>query len=225
MLRKILSLSGRLLLVLLTAVSLYLAAAFILGSIEVNQTRPKNGGGITIYLLSNGVHTDIAVPLANDVFDWRTVLSPADARNPDTPAQYVALGWGDRGFYLETPNWSDLTPSVAFKALSGLSTSAIHAVYLPQPVKGEYSLPLTVSREEYRRLAGNILTSFQLRNGRAVPIAGAGYGGNDAFYEARGSYTLFTTCNGWTNRNLKAGSLPAVVWTPFAGSLMDAYRD
>jgi len=50
-----------------------------------------------------------------------------------------------------------------------------------------------------------------LQNGRAIPIANTAYNNNDVFYEANGSYSPLTTCNGWTNRNLKNSGLPAVV--------------
>ncbi|WP_312267339.1 DUF2459 domain-containing protein [Neisseria sp.] len=51
-----------------------------------------------------------------------------------------------------------------------------------------------------------------LQNGHAIPIANtANNNNNNVFYEANGSYSPLTTCNGWTNRNLKNSGLPAVV--------------
>lgn len=104
---------------LLALIALYLASAWILGHIRANSTHTDQGN-IDIFLLSNGVHTDIAMPLHNKEFDWRTIVSPTDTRKA-TPADYVAFGWGDHGFYLETPTWADLTVPTALKAASGLN--------------------------------------------------------------------------------------------------------
>jgi hypothetical protein len=42
----------------------------------------------------------------------------------------------------------------------------------------------------------------------------ANYGLNDAFYEAKGSYSLFCTCNTWANNGLKSCGQKAALWTP-----------
>jgi hypothetical protein len=42
---------------------------------------------------------------------------------------YLAFGWGDKGFYLNTPEWADLKVSTALNAAFGLSSSAIHSTF------------------------------------------------------------------------------------------------
>ena len=42
---------------------------------------------------------------------------------------FVGLGWGDKGFYLETPTWADLKTSTALKAVSGYNTTAMHVTF------------------------------------------------------------------------------------------------
>jgi hypothetical protein len=39
------------------------------------------------------------------------------------------------------------------------------------------------------------------------------YGKHAAFYEAKGSYNLFYTCNTWANQALKAANQKAALWT------------
>jgi len=214
---------GKTLAALLVLPLAYLLAACVLGNI-VREPQRHGAQAITIYLLDNGVHTDLALPLANDTFDWTGVINPNDARDLRFFPTYVAFGWGDRAFYLETPQWRDLKLTTAWNAISGQGATVIHATYLPPLRASANSIAITVSLEEYQALAASIRASFQqYDNGRARAI-GRAYGDNDAFYAARGSYSLFATCNSWTNRQLKAAGLKHVLWTPFAHHLMQAYR-
>ena len=216
---------GKLLAALLVLPLLYLLAALMLGHIVREPPRAAAIRDITVYLLDNGVHTDLALPLNNAVFDWTTVIDPADARQLYFPLDYVAFGWGDRAFYLETPQWRDMKVATAFKAVAGLGDTVIHVTFLPQPRATPNSVAIDVSADEYRALAASIVASLQTDStGRAQVIVGRAYGDNDAFYAAHGSYSLFNTCNSWTNHRLKAAGLKHIFWTPFAHTLVAAYR-
>ncbi len=201
----------------------YLLAACLGGRVIIATEGEGGDADVSVYLLSNGVHTDIAVPLRHEVFDWTRLVDPADTCRDSSSACYVTFGWGDRGFYVETPRWRNLKIGTALRAVSGLGDSVIHATYYAALRETPDSIRLDISRRQYRALAAGILASFRLDDGRAVPVAGA-YGDHDAFYAAHGSYSLFRTCNTWTNARLRDGGLAHVLWTPFAGSLMRAHR-
>ncbi|MDK7354048.1 DUF2459 domain-containing protein, partial [Rothia aeria] len=51
----------------------------------------------------------------------------------------------------------------------------------------------------------------------------AQYGEDDAFYEANGKYSIFYTCNTWTNNVLKKAGLKASFWAAFDDGLMSQY--
>ena len=87
-----LRLCGKILAALLALPLVWLAAALICGHIVYAPARHDGVRDITIYLLDNGVHTDLALPLANDTFDWTTVISPGDARALTFAPAYVAFG-------------------------------------------------------------------------------------------------------------------------------------
>ena len=89
--------------------------------------------------------------------------------------------------------------------------------------ENERTAAITVSEQQYRQLAHNIAADFQQENGRSLPIRGAHYVDNDAFYEANGRYHLFNTCNTWSNRHLKQIGAGGVAWTPFAHDVMNAF--
>ncbi|QMT30917.1 TIGR02117 family protein [Alysiella filiformis] len=209
--------------------ALYLGAAWLLGNTTANETRtPSHKQNIAIFIVSNGVHSDIVLPMRHDVFDWHSQVNPQDtAGGTQTQAQYIGIGWGDRGFYLNTPTWADLTASTALKAAFGLNGSALHISYHAQaPTPSEHVVQLHISETEYRQLLNEILPTFQRdEHGKTRLIAHHHYGSNDAFYEANGRYSLLNTCNTWTNARLKNSQLPAVKWTPFAHHIVQHHHN
>lgn len=42
---------------------------------------------------------------------------------------YLSVGWGDKGFYLDTPTWAEPETFTAFKAVFLVSESAMHCTY------------------------------------------------------------------------------------------------
>lgn len=213
---------GRILGLLLITIMAYLAIAFGLAAIPVHANH--NGNDITLYLISNGVHVDIAMPLQNEVFDWSNIVSPSDSLSGSPQAHYVAIGWGERNFYLNTPTWSDLSARTALQALSGINQTLMHVSFYPTISENERIVRFRVSREQYRQLSHHIRQSFVLSSNRAVALPHVYYHQNDAFYPAHGRYHLFNTCNSWVNRQLKDSGIQAIYWTPFAHHLLNIYR-
>jgi len=193
-------------------------------SVDAEENQSKE---ISIYILTNGVHTDIVLPIRTKHIDWSSEIKFSNTRSQDTTFQYVALGWGDRGFYLETPTWDDLKFSTAFKAAFGLSRTAIHATFYQTLKEGERCVRIEISESQYIKLIEHIKKDFQTdAQNHFVPIqTSANYGKNDAFYEAKGKYSLFYTCNTWTNNALKAAGQKACIWTPFDTGIFYQYQN
>ena len=202
---------------------LYLLSAVVLSRIEVN-TQEVATEGETIWVLSNGAHTDIIMPVKNGLFDWQNIVSQQDTRGKGQ-SPYIALGWGCRKFYLETPTWADLKFTTAFQAVTGQGGTLMHATFYNEIPTDEQSVSLLLSAAQYRQLVTHIAQTFVLQEGRGVLVpTDAVYGDTDAFYEAKGHYQLFFTCNTWTNKMLKNSGIRACVWTPFASGVMRNYR-
>lgn len=203
---------------------IYVLCAFVLPKIAVNSDLSGEGKTIPVYLLSNGVHTDIVLPVKNQLYDWTQKVKYENTIAKDSTAQLVAFGWGDRGFYLETPTWADLKFSTAVKAASGFSTSAIHATFYKSLNENEQCKKILISESDYLKLVDYINNSFQSDSGEFLKIeTDAVYGKNDAFYEAKGSYSLFHTCNTWTNNALKAANQKAALWTATDKGILSHY--
>jgi uncharacterized protein (TIGR02117 family) len=169
---------------------------------------------VAIFILSNGVHTDIVVPVKNDSYDWSKQIKFEHTKSKDSTAKYLAMGWGDRGFYLETPTWADLKVSTALKAATGLSSSALHTTFYKTMKEDAYCKKIQISTLEYQKLVLFIHESFKTKSGSTIKIeTDAVYGKNDIFYEAKGSYSLFYTCNSWANQALKSANQKAALHT------------
>ena len=203
---------------------LYLAAAFVLSRISVAKADPNAAPDVPVFLHTNGVHTDIVLPITNSQMDWRQQLPLANIPSGDTTMRYIAFGWGDKGFYLDTPTWADLKFSTAFVAAFWLGSAAMHTTYFHAMPPGPETVPLHLSRAEYSRLIAYIQRSFRLDGaGRAQHISGHSYGRDDAFYEAHSRYSFLYTCNTWTNNALKASGQKACLWTPAESGIFHQY--
>lgn len=201
---------------LIAAAALYVgaAAALMLWPVRGDPPIPARGERITALVISNGVHTDLVLPLQAGGIDWRRDFPPSQARAAPADAVWIGFGWGDREFYLNTPTWADLTLRRALGAVIGANPSLLHVSWLATAqLRPGSTWHISLTPAQYARLAAHVRAS--LPNGRAVPIPGAHYGANDAFYEATGRYHLFETCNSWTGRSLRAAGVPVSRWTPF----------
>ncbi|WP_445452025.1 TIGR02117 family protein [Flavobacterium sp. 25HG05S-40] len=192
----------------------YTLAAFSLSKITVNSDAAAQPKEVSIYILTNGVHTDLVVPIKNDIKDWSQEIKVENTKAKDSTAQFIAFGWGDKGFYLNTPQWSDLKASTAFNAAFGLGNSAMHATFFKSLTESKSCVKIAVSKDNYEKLVQYIEATFQYdANQNPIFIEATTYGSYDSFYEANGKYNLFQTCNSWANGGLKAANQKAAFWT------------
>ena len=192
--------------------------------IPVNTTQPTESKNLEIFIQSNGVHTDIVMPLHNEIVDWRRFVDPAHTRAGAVDFAFVAFGWGDLGFYEHTPEWKDLKPGIAFSALFLETPAAMHVKFRHYIIEDEQTISIKLTPAQYTALAEYIRKSFsQDVNGLPTNIPNLHYSQNDTFYHAEGSLTLLNTCNTWTNNALKHAGLPASLWTPFVEGIFYSY--
>lgn len=212
---KTLKVTGKIVASIVGFLALVLLSAYCCSRITID--REAGAEEVAIFIKTNGVHTDIVVPVRSEQLDWSKEVLYSNTQLKDTSYRYLAMGWGDKGFYLETPTWSDLKFSVAFKAVTGLSSTAIHATFHKEMTEGQDCRKIVISRAQYGRLIAFVTSSFQKdASGHFMNIkTHANYGDSDAFYEAKGSYSLFHTCNTWANNVLKKCGQRCCLWTIF----------
>ncbi|NJL14187.1 MAG: TIGR02117 family protein [Microscillaceae bacterium] len=201
----------------------YLFVAALLKRVPANRKARSGAEGISIWVVSNGPHSDIIVPLWNELIDWRSFFDLRDFQAGHF--QFISFGWGDKGFYLETPSWGELKPKTAFKALFKLSTTTMQ-VSLHEKIGDFYKWKkeLRLSDAQYLRLGTYIKNSFYRGpEGKALRIDFAGMPAyehlNYNFYEAIGQYHFFKTCNVWVNDALKVAQVRTATWAPFSEAI------
>ena len=206
----------------LVTIALYFTAAVVFGLVALNTASSPAASGVDVFIQTNGVHADLIVPVSAVGLDWRDRLPLDSIPSGVSPRGYVAFGWGDRGFYLSTPRWSDLRLSTAISALAGLDATVLHVEALNDaPSVGQRTRHVRVAPEAYRRLAAFVTGSFALNaRGATIIVPHAHYGRYDAFFEAKGRYSLFVTCNEWTRRALAEAGIRVPAWSPFDTALL-----
>ena len=210
------------LLVLVSVPVAWFAAALVLGLVPANVTWHEPERGIQLFIRTNGVHTWIMMPQVNELMDWRPYAPAGDIKDPRYGAgDYIAVGYGNREFYLNTPTWADLTVANAVYAAFGGGPSLLHVEHEFRPQVSEDTRPLRVTAQQYRRLVDYIRHRFKLdARGRTSPLRGRGYNDWDMFYEANGGYSFVLTCNEWTGRALRHAGIRTGLWTPLSQSIM-----
>lgn len=203
--RFLLSVLGVILLYFLTAITLSFFSKN--SKIEVECTKDLQ----PIYLITNGIHLDFVFKKEQLEKSFLEKLEVSEN------AKYVAFGWGDKDFYLNTPTWDDLTTRTLAKALFWKSESAMHVT--DYRAKSTRFIVVPLCKSQLRILLKYVESSFAKANEEMVEI-GKGYGKNDRFYEAKGSYNAIKTCNEWVNIGLKKVKVKTSIWSPFDNGIL-----
>ena len=204
-------------------VTFYITLALMGMSITIGE-HPFENSEVIIYLKSDGVHTDFVLPVKTKSVDWSTIFLRSDTKSNDSSKNHISIGWGDQGFFLNTPQWSDLTFKTAFNAAFYRGKSAIHTNYILEKDILDNKKRLVISKRQYQLLCTYIEKSIVYNSNHSIAvIPNRGYWDNDCFYQSKGSYGLFSTCNSWINSGLLAANLQACLWTPFNSGIFANY--
>jgi uncharacterized protein (TIGR02117 family) len=204
---------------LLTVV--YFALAWVGSAIPRNGAWLEPRSGVTIMVETNGTHAGLVLPIANEYHDWRTVFpSAARPRSDGLLPTHIAIGWGEREVFLDTPTWADLEPATAIRIAVTGGQSLLRVGHYAYPQPSPHHRPLTLRPAEYRRLVTSIERQLApTRPGRDRP-AYRSFERHAVLHDARGRYTLVVTCNQWISNRLAEAGVKTGWWTPLAGGVM-----
>lgn len=191
-----------------------------------SQTEPCE---FTIYLTSDGLHTNFIVPLATTVYRWPDHLNlETVGGTPATTYRYLQFGWGDRRFYMETPSWDQVKPTDALRALFYWhNDSAIFVKGHPQVPQyaNEQLKCLRLGKTDFLALMNFINGTFQVAADGKKQRLGSGQDRESSFYAAIGYYSILKTCNSWTADGLRSANVNTPLWAGLATPIMQQLRN
>ena len=195
----------------------YLLVSLILTYIPTNNEHENSEKNKSVYLNSNGVHLNIIIPKSQ--LDSNLLDGLRYFKND----KYFSFGWGDKNFYLNTPTWSDLSFTIAYKALFLKSSTLIHLTRY-STTKEDW-VKIAVNQNQLDKINQYIYKTFYFDSlNKKVLLNNKAYSYNDDFYEAIGSYSCFKTSNSWVNTGLKESDIKACLWTPFDFRLLSIHK-
>ncbi len=199
----------------------FLLAAWIGSSIPRGERLQDIDRPVAILIETNGIHTQLVLPIENEIKDWRETFPSANEWVMGNRPTHVTIGFGERDVFMNTPRWQDLTFARALRVAGVGGEGMIRVTNLVTPQQGPDRRSMNISREQYRKLVESIL--------RDLPALGdtgfrtferADYGPQDAYYASARRYTMSTTCNQWTSDRLADAGIRTGWWTPLSGGVM-----
>ncbi|WP_395946061.1 DUF2459 domain-containing protein [Brevundimonas sp.] len=180
---------------------------------------------VTVYLLDNGFHTDLATPRAALERRGGPLGRAVSAL---APGDWILIGWGDARFYVDQSPISDRLPDGARAFFHPGNPSVVM-------LDPEHGNPRTRYAEDGRavlrltpaafdRMADRIEASLDLSDARPR-LAAARPGDNARFFASREIFSILHLCNHWTAEVLNAGGVdirPAR--SVFSGEVMRSAR-
>lgn len=203
-------------LLIFTPLACYVAAGVVGALLPVNSDFQNASDGIEIFIYSGNVHSELILPLRRSEQDW-TETFPAVSSLPAQPTStgtdglsHIAIGWGDRNFYTQTEQWSELTLATAANAFFAPTESVLHVQPVAAPYVSSRSMRVKISAEQYAALCQSIQSAIA----DTQPIPDASFGDQDHFFSATGKFHLFNTCNNWVGERMKAAGIKVGRFTP-----------
>ncbi len=190
------------------------AAVLLLLVVIVATARPGNrslypaaGDTVTVYVVNNGFHTDIALP-ADAIMAHGGAL--ADAGRASGGKAWLLYGWGDAGFYTQS-GVSAVRLADGARALFRPGNPSVIRVFgvsasPDRAFAGHVAASVVLSRAGFDALTRHMEASFTTRDGALQPVAV-----NDpssVFFQSREHFSALRTCNNWASDQLAAAGLP-----------------
>ena len=94
--KKTLLLSFKIIGFILGAVFLYVILGILLPLIPVSAEETDDPKVIEAYILTNGVHTDLVVPVKTKFIDWSHKLPYSNTKSKQENFKFISFGWGDK---------------------------------------------------------------------------------------------------------------------------------
>lgn len=209
---------------LLVFVCGYILVFLSISPFTVSEEQTNDPKTELIYISSNGIHSDVILPIRHPLMNWETTLNLHHMLAVDTFQTHLKFGWGDKNFFLRTKEWSDMEVGTVVGTVFGRGPGAMHLILCtPKDLDKASMVEIRLTKKQYQQLCAFVKHSFLFENGKAKVIAKHPYGTYDFFFDSSIEYNMTYTCNTWTNNALKRAGQHVGVWTPFKGAIFSKF--
>lgn len=201
---------------------------------STNLAKNQSQNEIELYITSNGFHTDIVIPIERSNNFFISLAKDSTLRlflEKSNAYKWLGVGWGDKGFYNESYHGNFPSFSACLNAALLPSETLMHIDFYKYDLKeGKNCKKIKLKQEEYQKLLQHIQESFRtvreetenqtLTDIEFIRLPQKGYSESDFFFEAKGNYHLFYTCNSWTNEALQKANQKTACFAPLAHTIL-----
>jgi uncharacterized protein (TIGR02117 family) len=154
---------------ILAVASFYYLCCLVLPLVHVNADYLYKNKGVLVYVAGDGLHSEIIVPVKNEVADWETVFNKADFDGAAEGKQWLCIGFTEKNFYRTNRRWDDMNYLSAFGQLCGFGESVMHVSYESEyPFDRKFIRKVYIGEEQYAKLCEFIKGSFTQNNDEAL---------------------------------------------------------
>ncbi|MDR0802812.1 TIGR02117 family protein [Fluviicola sp.] len=209
---------------LLVFICTYIFIFLLLSPFTVSKEITTDPKTELIYISSNGIHSDVILPIRHPLMNWETTLNIQQMLAVDTFQTHLKFGWGDKNFFLRTKEWSDMEVGTVVGTVFGRSPGAMHLILCtPKDLDKASLVKIRLTGKQYQRLCSFVKHSFLFENRKVKMIENHPYGTYDFFFDSSLEYNMTYTCNTWTNNALKQAGQHVGIWTPFKGAIFSKF--
>ena len=163
---------------------------------------------VTVHILNNGFHTDLAVPRAALEAEGGAL---AQASRSLGRGDWILIGWGDATFFVdESPMETRVLDGLRAFFWPGNASVVMLDPELGDPTRRfppDRQRSLHLSDRALEGMLGRVEGSLILDEGGPI-LSTARHGDGARFFRSRETFWIGYLCNSWTARVLNAGGLP-----------------
>ncbi|PPS43547.1 DUF2459 domain-containing protein [Chroococcidiopsis sp. TS-821] len=176
---------------------------------------------VTICVNQVGIHTNIIVPVKNELHNWQQFLNLKEiGTDPLGNYQYLGFGWGDRDFYPRNPSEIQEIVPLGIQALFFSRGSVMRVQGYPEIPQHHDIHCVGVNTSNYLNTVQFIQNSFELTPQGQTILFVRSEESEASYYEARGHYSILRNSNNWTAEGLRQANINTPLWAGIPQAVM-----
>ncbi|MEL7446907.1 MAG: DUF2459 domain-containing protein, partial [Pseudomonadota bacterium] len=175
---------------------------------------------VRIMVATNGVHTELVLPIVHRTKDWRETFPSAGEWINGSAPTHISIGFGEREVFLNTPTLADLDIITAARIAATGGEGLLRVNSLINPGEHKNRRALTIGGAQYQRLVETIESELPDLGSQGFRSYETGTVDTAPYYQSTLRYSILHSCNQWTSDRLSDAGIRTGWLTPFSGGVM-----